>query len=622
MSVKQNVMYCRFSSEMQRVESNIDQERRCRDDLHRKEIDDRDFRVICDEALKGTNESRPGFVEIKDLIDAGKLGILIVAEQSRLSRGDSTTSLIKDIVFQGGRFISVAEGIDTEKKGWELLIGFSGIHHARSNKDTAERVRAGKEGRVMDGNGSAGDYPYGYDSQFIDQNYAIAYRGRGPKPKKNVVIDPAESAVVKEIFSRFVDNQSMSGIVRWLNSIRESIPKIGKGPWHHQHIRRMLMNPKYIGDWVYGTTTTVYNSDGKYKRVPARDDQRVTRVPRPALRIIDQPTWEAAQKKIAELRMIYGMKENGKKRGPAEHYRKLYIKNLLYRLVRCAACGGKFIFSGNGRRKGLGCANHRCGRCSVSAQVPVDQAETRLFEILQDILVNYPEWLKLARRQMEETLREKLSEIPDVLKQTQNQLRDVEQRIGQVLDALEQGIKGESVQERLNTLESEKARLSQRLAEIQQLPASQNPMPNDEWVAEQLRALSALLRDHHSGAISICRAILGDIVAEEIKSPGKRRGYIRLRIQLQTQEMVNAVMQKALPAGALAMLDKEIPTGKCEEILLDLGKPTRMDEWAPQIVEWRNQKMPWHEIARRTGLQIQNAYTAWKRYLDGGGKAA
>jgi DNA invertase Pin-like site-specific DNA recombinase len=146
MSAKQNVIYCRFSPEMQRVESNIDQERGCRDDLHRKEIDDGDFRVICDEALKGTNESRLGFVEVKDLIDAGNLGILIVAEQSRLSRGDSTTSLIKDIVFQGGRFISVAEGIDTEKKGWELLVVFSGIHHARSNKDTAERVRAGKEG--------------------------------------------------------------------------------------------------------------------------------------------------------------------------------------------------------------------------------------------------------------------------------------------------------------------------------------------------------------------------------------------------------------------------------------------------------------------------------------------
>jgi hypothetical protein len=159
-----------------------------------------------------------------------------------------------------------------------------------------------------------------------------------------VVIDPAGSAVVNEIFSRFVDNQSMSEIIRWLNSLRETIPKIEKGPWHHEHIRRMLTNHKYIGEWVYGSTTTVYNSDGQYKRVPAKDDQRVTRVSRPALRMIECKTWEAAQKRIAELRAVYGMKEGDKRRGPAEHYRDIYAKNLVYGLVRCAACGRTFIF--------------------------------------------------------------------------------------------------------------------------------------------------------------------------------------------------------------------------------------------------------------------------------------
>ena len=116
MSAKQNVIYCRFSSEMQRTESNADQERRCRDALQRMGLDHMEFRVITDEALKGTSESRPGFVEVKGFINAGHLGILIVAEQSRLSRGDNTTSLVKDIIFQDGRFISVSEGIDTGKK--------------------------------------------------------------------------------------------------------------------------------------------------------------------------------------------------------------------------------------------------------------------------------------------------------------------------------------------------------------------------------------------------------------------------------------------------------------------------------------------------------------------------
>jgi site-specific DNA recombinase len=617
-----NVIYCRFSSEMQRTDSNVDQERRCRDALNRMGLDNLDFEVIRDEAISGISESRPGLVEIHKLISSSRLGVLIVAEQSRLTRGDNATSVIKDIVYHGGRFIAVAEGLDTERKGWKLVAGISGIHHARSNEDTAERVRGGQEGRVMDGYGSAGDFPYGYDSEYADPNSAIAYRGRGPKPKKIVVIDPAACEVVREIFSRFVDNQSMSEIVRWLNGIRDTIPIIGKGPWHHQHVRRILTNTKYIGDWVYGSTTTVFNSDGKHKRIPARKDQRVVRVPRPALRIIDQPTWAAAQQRIAELRSVYGMKKGGRRRGPTEHYRRIYAKNLLYGLIRCAACGGKFIFAGNGQLKALGCSNHRGGGCPVSARVPLPQTERRLFDILSRIFMDYSDWLKIARSQMTETLRVKLNEIPDVLKLTEKRLRDVEQRINHMLDALAQGIKGESVQQKLNSLEAEKTCLSERLAEIQQLPASENPMPSDEWLGEQLRALSSLLADHQPGAISICREILGEIIAEEVKSPGKRRGYIRLRFQLQPQVILTAAIKKALPAGVLALLEKDSPMQKVDEILVDMGKPTRMDEWAPQIVEWREKGVPWHEISRRTGLKIANAHIAWKRYVEAKGNAA
>ena len=57
MSGKQNIIYCRFSSEMQRTDSNVDQERRCRDALSRMNLNHLDFKVICDEAISGVCES-------------------------------------------------------------------------------------------------------------------------------------------------------------------------------------------------------------------------------------------------------------------------------------------------------------------------------------------------------------------------------------------------------------------------------------------------------------------------------------------------------------------------------------------------------------------------------------
>src|SRR5271170_4103786 len=107
--VKEDVIYCRFSSELQRDESNADQERRCRDGLDRLAIPHEHIRVIRDAAVSGTSEKRSGFAEILDLMNTGRLGILVVSEQSRFSRGDKVKALIRDIVYNGGRFISVSE---------------------------------------------------------------------------------------------------------------------------------------------------------------------------------------------------------------------------------------------------------------------------------------------------------------------------------------------------------------------------------------------------------------------------------------------------------------------------------------------------------------------------------
>ena len=107
------MIYCRFSSELQRTENIQDQACRCRDGLGRKGIPYGNFIFLSDEAMSGTCETRPMFQQLKKMVYAKRLGIVVVTEQSRLSHGDNTTSLIKDIIFHGGRFISITENIDT-----------------------------------------------------------------------------------------------------------------------------------------------------------------------------------------------------------------------------------------------------------------------------------------------------------------------------------------------------------------------------------------------------------------------------------------------------------------------------------------------------------------------------
>ena len=183
---RKDVVYTRFSTEMQRSESCEDQEREVRQGLALKGIDAADFEVIDDLAASGTKNNRLQFDQLRDRIQRGEINILAVDDQARFSRADNAFSFITDLAYAGGRFISTGEGIDTKQEGWELRVKVMELHNSTTIRELGRRVRRGQLGRVLD-DGSAGDFPFGYESFYIDPNWAEASR-RGPKPKKGVRI--------------------------------------------------------------------------------------------------------------------------------------------------------------------------------------------------------------------------------------------------------------------------------------------------------------------------------------------------------------------------------------------------------------------------------------------------
>src|SRR5262249_40864564 len=151
-------------------------------------------------------------------------------------------------------------------------------------RELAHRVRRGQEGRVRD-DGSAGDLSFGYESFYLDANWAEMLRRRGPKPKKGLRINDGEAKGGRQIFIWFrIACWSIGKIARELT--RLAVPKgtraTTKG-WHHQQVHRILCNSKYIGQWPWGLTTTLRNSSGKKKQVPVPVDKQVVR-DRPDLR--------------------------------------------------------------------------------------------------------------------------------------------------------------------------------------------------------------------------------------------------------------------------------------------------------------------------------------------------
>jgi site-specific DNA recombinase len=613
------VIYSRFSSDMQRKESCDDQERKVRKGLEPLDIDHREALVIRDEAESGTVCSRLGFTELLRMIRASEVGILAVDDQSRFSRGDYAYAMIKDLVFNEGRFISVGEGIDTAQDGWELRVQVMELHNSTTIRELGRRVRRGQEGRVLDGNGSAGDYPFGYRSEYVDPNWAASLSNRGPKPKKQVIIHAPEARVVRDIFRWFIDGMSISAITRRLNELQiDKGHRSTKPGWHHQLVRRILGNVKYTGLWPWGRTTTLRDSAGHKRQVAVESEQIVERQ-RPDLRIIDDETWQIAQHMLRRLHDVYGKKPGQETRAPKTHYTECYPAGLLNSLVVCEQCSARMVVQVGGGRKYLGCPNHRKGTCPTTSRVPVERAEKMLFDTLVTVLRSDAEWFQFAMTAMRKTLDQLSSTVPDALAADETRLAETEEAVANLVDAIANGLEHSvAIRRKLTALEDTAAHLRERIQRQRRLLARPLTMPDDDWIRARFADMATVLKEDQTAAALLLRRLVDKMTAREIKIRGKKRGYIQLRFRIDALSTLAVVLKDRVPSGMVVSAGARGDDAQARppELTLDLGAPCRMDRWAPKIAELRDKGIPWNEISRITGLAPGNAWTAWKRWLE------
>src|SRR5260221_106865 len=89
----------------------------------------------------------------------------------------------------------------------------------------------------------------------------LGRRGRHARPRMRVIINAEHAGWVRHIFIWFVvEDRSMDWIARELS--RLNAPKDHRSTtagWHHDYVRRVLRNEKYIGIWPWGRLTNVRN---------------------------------------------------------------------------------------------------------------------------------------------------------------------------------------------------------------------------------------------------------------------------------------------------------------------------------------------------------------------------
>ncbi len=333
--MKSAVIYARFSTEMQSETSIADQLRVCRDYAAAH-----GWRVASEHADRGISGialgNRPG---ARDAL-AAAVDVLLVIDLSRLSRSQDLAPLLSRLRHRGVRVIGVQDGYDSDSRTARMQAGLSGIVSEEFRAMVADRTRSALEMRAREGKPTGGKL-YG------------------------------DADIVREIFRRFADGETMRAIANDLNV--RGIPSPGKewkarartrGQWFVSAIHAMLRNERYIGRLVWNRSRWVKNPDtGKRERRERPESEWVVTECEP---FVDRDTWDRAHARFGA---------GGGGRGGKPRY-------MLSGLLVCGLCGGKLIVVGGSQRRYVCGTHHGAGAhaCSNRAGIPRRLAEDALLE--------------------------------------------------------------------------------------------------------------------------------------------------------------------------------------------------------------------------------------------------
>lgn len=450
-------IYARYSSDHQRAASIEDQFRICREKAGRE-----GWEVVGtykDAGISGASMIlRPGIQRLLQEAQAGKIDVVLAEALDRVSRDQAdVATLFKHLRFVGVTIVTLSEGEISE-----LHVGLTGTMNALALKAIAEKTRRGMSGRVEAGK-SGGGLCYGY--KVVKQ-----FDARGEPIRGDRTIDAGEAETVRRIFRLFAAGVAPRTIARTLNE--EGIRGPGGEPWGDTtirgHVKRgtgIVNNELYIGRLVWNRLRYLKDpSTGKrVSRLNPETDWVIKDVP--DLRIVDDELWQAARTRQAEIAKTFANVTAGVR----EHHRQNGLngarrpRSLLSGLITCGCCGGPYALRGADR---FACGNHvGKGTCENARTIPRAELEARVLAGLKDRL--------MAPEVIEEAMRAYALETNRLNRERRFnadgwnvELARIEKQIGQIVEAIADGMYHASMKNKMNGLESRKTELERLLADV------------------------------------------------------------------------------------------------------------------------------------------------------------
>ena len=404
------VIYARYSSDNQREESIEGQIRECTAYAEKNGITV--IKHYIDRALSAKTDNRPDFQQMIKDSEKRLFDIVLVWKLDRFARNRYDSAHYEYLLERNHvKLVSATEPISDSPAGImvkSMLTGMAEYYSA----ELSEKVVRGMTENVLKGKYNGGTIPIGFK---VDE-------------EKFFQIDPLKAPFVVEAFQRYNDGATMKELMNWLNDSGVTTNRNQK--FTYNSVQTLLTNKRYIGE-------------NHFKDIVMPDSI-------PA--IVDKDLFEEVQQKI---------KKNS--RAPARH--KAEDDYLLTTKLFCGMCGAMmFGECGTGRNKVV----HHYYKCATAKRFKTCKKKTVRKEWLEDLVI--AETMKLIQDDaVIDAIVAEVMELQDqentTLPLLEKQMREVENGIENMLNAIQAGVLTNSTKSRLEKLEAQQKELEVRIAE-------------------------------------------------------------------------------------------------------------------------------------------------------------
>ena len=286
-----------------------------------------------DDGLSGVSFDRPGVQRLLEDAKAGRINLILCKDMSRFGRNYIQVGQYVDYLFPmyNIRFIALTDNVDTANTDSASMdmLPIMNVFNEWYAANTSKKLRA-----VFESNAKSGKYKCTY--------CAYGYF-KGDDANSTPIIDPYAAPIVRRMFEMRAKGYNYKKIADILNAEKIPTPsdyhyqRLGRpNPHHSSHlwgninVKRILLNPIYLGHLAQLRTTTVSYKNHKIIHKDQSDWAVVENNHEP---IITQELWDRCREVDASV-------SRGKRT-------KKGVTAPLSGLCYCDSCGSKMRFHGS-----------------------------------------------------------------------------------------------------------------------------------------------------------------------------------------------------------------------------------------------------------------------------------